>query len=152
MKRFVLWLAMWAGAFGPAFALLAEPPHDTQAAFDYACKLNGYDCTNVAVPNVEWADLYNTQGIFGGYTGTDTIYMDSFVLRYADPVFTQSVLAHEITHYLDAQTGLTELPYTLQSVCDSEFRAWRVGNAYVVSHGRPDLANYGWFIYYGCFQ
>jgi hypothetical protein len=153
MKRLAIYLALFTGCFGPTFAVLAAtPPHDMQDAFNYACNLMEYDCADLPPPKIVWRELYNTRGIVGGYDGSDSIWMDTVVLRFADPVFTQSILAHEITHYLDVQLGVTVLPYTKQSVCESEMRAWRVGNAYVLTHGRADLVNYGWHIYYGCFQ
>jgi len=152
MKTFVLLLALCAGMFGPTYGVFAAvPAHDTQAAFDYACKVLDYDCSRLAPPGVVWEPLYSF-GVLGYYNGDDTIHMDTEVLRFADPVFTQSILAHEIVHYLDVKLGYVTLPYTMQTVCQSEANAWRVGNVYVLTHGRADLARFDWFVAYGCFK
>jgi hypothetical protein len=39
-----------------------------------------------------------------------------------------------------------------EAVCLSEVNGWRVGNAYVLTHGRPDFADFSWAERYGCFQ
>lgn len=155
MKRLAMYLAFAAGLYGPMPVLLAnevKPPHDSQAAFDYACKVTGYDCTGIAVPVITWGPLFIEWGYFGLYEGEATIAVDDSVLRFADPVFVQSVIAHETVHYLDTQLGYAKSPWTKADTCQSEFRAWRVGNAYVLTHGRADLVNYDWFINYNCFQ
>jgi len=153
MTRLLAHLVMLFGAYGPSFGIAASvPPHNVRDAWDYACYVTQYDCSVVEPPKVLWQDLYNMYGIVGGYDGSDTIYMDVTYLRAADPVYVQSILAHEITHYLDVQLGYTTLPYTSDNVCLSEFRAWRVGNAYVLTHGRPDLVDFSWHIRYGCFN
>ena len=159
MKRLVMWLAMWAGSFGPAFGIATAqpilPPHDAAGAWSYVCENFDYDCTDLQPPAIEWVDILfsgNGNPAYGGYNGTDAILLSTYMLRVADPVFTDSVLAHEMAHYIDVQRGLTVLPFTQENVCASELRAWRVGNAYVLVHGRPDLVDYSWFERYGCFQ
>jgi hypothetical protein len=128
------------------------PPHDLQGAFEYACSVMQYDCSEVSPPEIMWTDLYHTMGILGGYNGDAHIYMDIGVLRFADPVYTNSVLAHEITHYLDVQLGEVNFMQDPTALCQSEANGWRVGNAYLLDHGRPDLTDFGWFLRYGCFQ
>jgi len=114
--------------------------------------VTGYDCAGIAPPRVEWVDLYHTYGAHGLYTGFDFVYMDIAVLRFADPAYIQSVLAHETVHYIDFMQGrLTADQADNASACASEFAAWRVGNAYVITHGRPDLADFTWHERYGCF-
>lgn len=153
MKRLVAYLALWTGMMGPWPALAqSPPPHDARAAFDFACTVLEYDCTNVPPPKVQWESLYNTYGWLGVYNGTDTIYMDLDIVRLADEVLIQSILAHETAHYLDVQLAVLAPPFSREDVCASEFRAWRVGNAYVVAHGRPDFADFTWAERYGCFQ
>lgn len=154
MKATVLVLAMWAGAYGPAFGVLAQqpPPHDAQRAFAFACSVLQYDCDSVPQPKVVWDSLFYTVGLFGFYNGDDEIHMDVSMLRIATPEFVDSIIAHEYVHYLDVQLGVIELPFTRENVCQSEFNAWRVSNAYVVSHGRSDLASFNWAEQYGCFQ
>jgi hypothetical protein len=156
MKRFALLLAFYAGAFGPSFAVMSQPPvsppHDVQAAFDFACDVLDYDCSKLAPPAVVWEPLFLSMGAFGMYDGDATVHMDNSVLRFGDEVMIQSVLAHEIVHYLDVTLGVVVFPFTHESVCVSEFNAWRVGNAYVLTHGRPDFADFSWAERYGCFQ
>lgn len=153
MNTLVMLLALYTGGLGPSFALMATaPPHDSQAAFDYACELLDYDCSNLSPPEIQWAPIYSSYGALGMYDGSDAIIMDIEVMRFADRVMLQSVLAHEITHYIDVKLGHVAFPFTKESVCKSEFNAWRVGNAYVVANGRPDLASFDWHVRYGCFQ
>jgi hypothetical protein len=77
---------------------------------------------------------------------------NSVVMRFADNVAVQSVLAHEIVHYLDVTLGITPFPFmSKDQVCQSEFRGWRVGNAYVIANGRPDIADFTWAERYSCF-
>lgn len=159
MKRLAMYLAVLLGCYGPTFGILAAqpvmPPHDMRAAFDYACATMQYDCEYLPLPQVVWHEslmtAWGTESE-GGYNGTDAIHLSYAALRVADYVYIQSVLAHEATHYLDVQLGVVTLPYTKQNVCESEFNAWRVGNAYVVTHGRMDFADFGWAERYGCFQ
>ena len=155
MKVLVTYLAMLLGMVGPSLAIATAqptpPPHDSQAAFDYACTVLEYDCSGLAPPTIVWDSLYNTFGALGMYDGGETIYMDNTVMRFADPVMIQSVIAHETAHYLDVKLGVVAFPFTMESVCTSEFNAWRVGNVYVLTHGRPDLADFGWAERYGCF-
>jgi hypothetical protein len=155
LKALVMVLALAAGIFG-SFTAISQPqlpPHDTRAAFEFACSILEYDCSQVEPPQIVWSDLYHTYSILGGYNGEASIYMDNSVLRWADPAFTQSVLAHEIAHYLDVQLGVVQLPMVAGSlaVCESEYRGWRVGNAYVIAHDRPDLADFEWHVRYNCY-
>lgn len=154
MKTFALILALYHGSLGPTFALTSTPPHDLQGSFDFACKVMEYDCSSIEPPTVVWESLYHTYGIFGGYNGDDTIHMDNSVLWIADPVYVNSVIAHETVHYLDVKLGVLPVGDMIpgsKALCNAEMRAWRVGNAYVISNGRPDLANFDWHIRYGCF-
>lgn len=159
MNRLVGYLALCLGCYGPTFGILAQepvaPPHNEQAAFDYACYARKLDCSGVTPPAVEWhAMLMNPflGEIIGGYDGGDAIHLSIHELRVADPVYIQAVLAHETSHYLDVQLGITPLPYTHENVCQSEYRAYAVDNVYLITHGRADLADFGWAERYGCFR
>lgn len=158
MKRFVGYLALLAGCYGPAFGIMAAtPPHAPLADLvTYSCRVLERDCSHVAPPVIQWHEhIYIDQfgnEAYGVYDGTNVIHMSLSLLRTADPAFVSSVIAHESTHYYDVQLGVVTLPFTKDSVCASELNAWRVGNVYVMTHGRPDLADFGWAERYGCFR
>lgn len=157
MNRLALYCVLLAG-FGPALGIVAQPvvpPHNPTHAWSYVCENFEYDCTGIAPPYVVWAYqlMTNTgQPALGMYDGGESIFMSVSELRYADPVSIDWVLAHEMAHYLDVQLGVIELPFTKDNACASEMRAWRVGNAYALTHGRADLVDYSWFERYGCFR
>lgn len=109
-----------------------------------------YDCTDIPKPELEYADLYNTWGALGAfyYEYPDRIFVDGGIGRLLDKTYLESIIAHEIVHYLDFKQGLID-PH---DPCYTEWNGWRVGNAYVIVYGRPDLADFNWQERYGCFK
>jgi hypothetical protein len=125
---------------------------DPVDAWDFACKITGTDCSQITPPKVE--GFPNGEGPCQGLTWgaysyqlyPDTVFLCVDTLYYADPVFVQSVVAHEMTHYLDVQKDPE------MDSCLTEWNAHRVGNAYVYSHGHPEWADFDWQVWYGCWQ
>ncbi len=156
MKGFVMALALYAGALGPMFAL-AQPPIprvDITEPFAFACRVLEVDCTNIPPPRIEWyVEIvnHNNEPVDGGYDGGDAIAMSGSQLWNTHEVWINAVLAHESAHYLDVVTGFVVLPFTYESVCQSEAHGWRVGNAYVISHGHPEWSDFAWAERYSCF-
>lgn len=125
------------------------PVTDIRDELEFACAVMQYDCTNVELPEVVQTPLFSNWGALGLYDG-HTLYLDTEIMPYFDRVLIDSVIAHELTHYLDYVAKGDEILSDKAHMCASEWNAWRVGNAYVVSHGRPDFADYNWQERYGC--
>jgi hypothetical protein len=130
--------------------------YDLQDAWKFACSTLKYDCSKVLPPQVfvyagaDEGGPCGGEGITWGATPYNNpsrmVALCETPLYYADPVFVQSVLAHEIAHYLDDQLKVTT------DRCETENNGHRVGNAYVVSHGHPEWADYDWQDWYKCYK
>jgi hypothetical protein len=152
MRLVALALAIFM-TWAPA-ALLGAPVlrYDAQAAYDFACDVMQYDCSQTHVPLVEVVgNLYPLYGALGAYNGGDVVYLDGSIGPYLNQQYVQSVLAHEMTHYLDFKLGTINMGDATQ-VCVSEANGWRVGNAYLVTHNMGEFADFNWHVRYGCFQ
>lgn len=124
---------------------------DVPDAWNFTCEVLAIDCSNIKPPEVVGAE--NGEGpcnglTWGGFSPSypDKIYLCVSPLYYSKQVFIQSVVAHEMAHYLD------NIRNPEISDCDTEWNAHRVGNAYVYSHDHKDWADYDWQDWYGCWQ
>ena len=122
---------------------------NVQEPFDFACSVIKYDCADIPIPTIEVEPIGWAWGMFRHET-PNTIYLDEQIVPYFDEVVLQSILAHEMTHYLDFKRGVYD--GTPGTVCATEWNGWRVSNAYYITHGRPDLADFNWAERYGCFR
>lgn len=124
---------------------------DLPALMDFACTVLAYDCSEVPLPEVVFEPLYQTYGAFGGFNpeAGAIIYVDSQMVPYLDEPYIQSIVVHELTHYIDWQLHGSEM---IGDLCAAESRGWRVGNAWLMSSDRPDLVDFSWNIRYGCYQ
>lgn len=163
MKLFAWVLIAVASTFHLPYALAvpAETPArvmlqtlDIQDSWQFACKLKQMDCSKIDPPKVAVEPLFQNYGAFGmyspmegGFFPEDTVVLDGQLLPFLQPVYVQAVLAHEMTHYIDhAYKGLD-----FTDGCIVEWNGWRAMNAYVVSRGHPEFADYNWQERYGCF-
>lgn len=133
-------------ALPTALSVPAVRSVELQEPLSYACAVLDYDCLEISPPAVVYEPLfwpYGALGLFDPAT-PGLIHIDTQMLPYMDQVYVQAILAHELAHYAEfALTG--ELKR-----CQTEWNAWRVTNAWLVDHGRPDLADYAWTERYGC--
>jgi len=155
IKVLVAYLAALAGSLGPSLALAVPQPVviaeiNLPEMMRFACVTLEYDCTDVPMPKVELVPLYRQYGALGVYfPGGDTIYLDSDLLPFFNETAIQSVFVHEMTHYVDHVVIGDEAMQA--DKCATEGRAWRIGNAWLVVHGRADLADFTWYERYNCY-
>jgi hypothetical protein len=151
----VAYAAALSGMCGPSYAIAAPPKVATTInvpeLMQFACSVLEYDCSQIDPPKVDFAPLYGQMGAIGAYwPGTDTIYLDNQLLPYMTDEYVRSIAAHEITHYVDERVrGAEEMAL---DPCQTENRGWRVGNAYLIVHGREDLVDYSWYERYNCYS
>jgi len=72
-------------------------------------------------------------GLQGYYDGGDTI----FIRNNLRGKHREEVLAHEMSHYLDAEILGMEIPGKALPICFSEKRAWAVSDAYWTKYNHP---------------
>lgn len=144
---------MWASLTSVEIDAMPAAPHviHAQAAWALACELEQVDCSKIPTPKIVPTELFTNYGAFGAWTPEqpDSILIDNQLVPMLADELIESVLAHEMTHYIDSQVH--GLEWMAQHGCETEWNGWRAGNAYLVSHGRPDLADYNWAARYGCF-
>jgi hypothetical protein len=137
-----------------------EAKYNAADAWKFACELEGCPAGLDPPKVVEWHSMDSASGevticgtgLIWGLTPyinpTKMVVLCADTLYYSDPVFVQSVLAHEMTHYIiDAKAS--DAPV---DSCYTEWEGHRVGNAYVYSHGHKEWADYDWYQWYGCYQ
>ncbi len=152
MGLVLILLAVFALPAGLALANVVAPHVvNVSEAWALACKLEQVDCSKIPQPKIVGRHLFQEYGAFGafGLEPLDTIYVDDQLGPMLADVLLESVISHEMTHYLDYQ--IHGIDWMRANGCQTEWNGWRAGNAYLVSHGRPDLADYNWQERYGCF-
>jgi len=85
------------------------------------------DCSGMSVPKIKTfrPNPFNP-GLAGYYKGGDVVYVRSNLMY----VEREEVMAHEMSHYLDVQLGITNVPGYAKEICFSEKRAWRVSDLF----------------------
>src|SRR5262245_47867953 len=114
-------------------AALATPTvqiTDVRAELEFACEIMQYDCNDIQPPPIVLAPLFWDYGYWGMYDGY-ALYIDNQIVPYLDQDLVRSVIAHELTHYLDHVRQGEVLFSDKAHMCATEWNAWRVGNAYV---------------------
>ena len=85
------------------------------------------DCQGILVPKIKtFRPNPLRPGLAGYYKGGDVVYVRSN-LKYIER---EEVLAHEMSHYLDVELGLANVPGFAREICFSEKRAWRVSDLF----------------------
>lgn len=148
MKELVIALAVASNLALPA-AVAMPPQIDVAALMRFSCSVMERDCTNIPVPQLREAPLFGQMGALGVFMSwyPDTIWIDNTILKYMDRDYVNSIVAHELTHYVDYQIDSAGME---ENLCNTENNGWQVGNAYVVLHGKEYLADYAWQDRYGC--
>jgi hypothetical protein len=97
----------------------------------FVCKWSGYSCEGIEPPNVVWTQaLVNSQWALGFYIpGEPNVYIGTKYMAST----TQTVLVHEMTHYLQ---DVLELGMTM---CEMEGDAFRVSDRYAQRNDHPNL-------------
>jgi hypothetical protein len=154
MFKFLLVAAFAALQLCALPAALARPQvqlMDVRAEFEFACSVMQYDCSDIEIPQIIEAPLFFSYGYLGMYDGY-VLYVDNQIVPYMEQVYVRSVIAHELTHYLDHMVVGGSIFESKEAMCATEWNGWRVGNAYVTANGRPDFADYEWNVRYQCYQ
>ena len=134
----------------PSQAADHEVKFDADNAWKFTCSI--VNCGTLPQPKVQVEPYDNeTCGRAWGYynpilEGEDVVHICMGNLFYADPIYTNSVIAHEMTHYVDFHTD----PDGLVG-CPTEWNGHRVGNAYVYTYGHPEWADFDWQEWYRCY-
>lgn len=114
----------------------------------FACSVMSYDCSTVPVPTVVREPIFQAGyfGLFQPERGA-VIVLDSQMVPYLDETYRDSIIAHELTHYIDyVLSGGT----SLSDLCKAEANSWRVENAWLTVHGKGELADFDWQVRYNC--
>ena len=89
-------------------------------------------CAGIHAPKVKtFAPGSKRAGVMGYYDGSDAVY----IRRNLTPLQKEEVIAHEMSHYLDVQLGITVVPGEALPICMSEKRAWGVSDKYWLRRG-----------------
>lgn len=122
---------------------------DAQKLMSFACSVLEYDCKDTPLPPFVLADL-SAMNAVGTYFG-GVIYIDPYQLAMGSKEFAETIIVHELTHYLDSKFAIGEPPYSSKAVlCGTEANAYRVSNAYDHFIGHSELGRYDWQLWYGC--
>lgn len=110
----------------------------------------GVSCEGINPPKIKtFARDPFRPGLAGYYNGTDTVFIRRG-LKYEER---EEVIAHEMSHYLDKELGITNIPGFAREICFSEKRAWAVSDAFWIKMGyAPDskkIVGAKWVNWYG---
>lgn len=107
-------------------------------AWDMLCfELRDVDCSGISAPKVKtFRPNPLRPGLAGYYDGSDTI----FIRNNIRGPNREEVLAHEMSHWVDVQLGITNVPGFAREICFSEKRAWSVSDNYWIKYGWANKA------------
>lgn len=133
-------------------ALAVQPPPvkveiNLGEAFDYACshiQLQGVNCDEIPYPAI---DVGNTlPWNLGEYRWDNTVYLSGNMVLRAPAEYSESVLVHEIAHYLWDVAGMSH-----DDLCGTEALSFTISNEFVSEKGHPEWGQWDWAARYGCY-
>ena len=89
-----------------------------------ACRLSRFDCTGLPAPAVRFSEYAEALGVWGLYTGGNTVYMAPSLPLEKRKSQSYLVLVHEMVHYIE--TRLNQGGNGRVAVCLSEEEAFQV--------------------------
>lgn len=111
-----------------------------QDAWADTCRITVYVCDGVPAPRLVLLPL--ADGFNGAYfDGLPVVFINA---NLSATWYAYSVIAHEMTHYLQNVTGAN------LTRCERESEAFTITNYVLREHGRSDLRRDDWREGYGC--
>ncbi|MHC4302575.1 MAG: hypothetical protein ACYS7Y_35390 [Planctomycetota bacterium] len=139
MRSLIVLLLVMLSGCATTYQLVPPSHPKLQETFAVACELLALpECTTMEMPTVLFGDTGNALGYY--VFGTRVVVISrECVGRLADKVACDSVVIHEMIHYILWQAGLFR-----DDPCKSEDVAWRLMNVWVKRENRRDLVVKNW--------
>lgn len=145
MKKWLLAAALIITTFAAGAYAVASARE--VRAFNDACVLSGYDCTDIARPVVAYDDLASLKGLLGYYSpGTYVV----FIARKLNKDVEYAVMVHEMVHYLQFRSHMADGTLDSFTNCTAEREAFEVSDKILERLRLGVLARNGNLRDYGC--